>query len=295
MPILKKRYKNKFTIIPNAIFTDPNLNMRDVGLLCFLLHLPENWNFTVNGLVAVLPNDGKDCVTRSLKRIEEAGYLSRCRERLSGGRLGAAIWVISDSPMTDFPAQEMPPQEEPPQIRKNSNKDGSEKENNQTETSDFLPELGRGTRDEENFFTSPHLEEDLSAETEAIYGAKETHDAKAFVSRYIRQTYPAVRQRRHPTIHKSLYIVFARRILDCAIALDLPAEDVESALLTALKTDSESDASLFLLTTSSQLSYWLVRAGIVDVPTTRGTPYDYSQIVEKGNTPFDVDKLFYES
>lgn len=143
MPILKKHHKNKFTIIPNDIFSDANLNLRDVGLLCFLLHLPDDWVFTVNGLVMVIPNEGKDAITSSLKRLEAAGYLTRERERI-GGRYGSAIWHIFDSPMTDFPAQVNAAQENPPLIKKEYNKERNKKEHTQKSEPPLVKNLQDG-------------------------------------------------------------------------------------------------------------------------------------------------------
>lgn len=106
MAILRHHHEASYTVIPNNIFTDQGLSLKDIGLLCFILHLPDGWNFSVNGLASVLPHDGKDGITASLKRIEQAGYLKRDRERDSFGRLAEAVWIVSDTPMTENPAQE---------------------------------------------------------------------------------------------------------------------------------------------------------------------------------------------
>lgn len=117
MAIIRHHHDKEFTIVPNSIFNDKNLNLRDIGLLCYLLHLPNGWEFTVNGLVSILPHDGKDAVTASLKRIEQAGYLIRERRRDENGRMLEAVWTVSDVPMTENPAQVNASQENRPQIK----------------------------------------------------------------------------------------------------------------------------------------------------------------------------------
>lgn len=126
MAIIRHHHEKEFTIVPNSIFNNKNLNLRDIGLLCFLLHLPDGWEFTVNGLVSILPHDGKDAVTASLKRIEQAGYLLRERRRDENGRMLEAVWTVSDVPMTENPAQVKTAQEYPSQIKNIQDKESKE-------------------------------------------------------------------------------------------------------------------------------------------------------------------------
>ena len=106
MSILRHHHDTSYTVIPNDILNDKRLSLKDIGLLCFILHLPDGWNFSVNGLASILPHDGRDSISSGLKRIEQAGYLKRDRERDSVGRLAEAVWIVSDTPMTENPAQE---------------------------------------------------------------------------------------------------------------------------------------------------------------------------------------------
>lgn len=98
MPIIKHKHDTGFTIIPNALLRDKNLSMRDVGILCSMLSLPDEWDFSVAGLCEFFPNDGKTAITSSLKAIESAGYLRRTWIRDSKGRIIECIWEISDRP-----------------------------------------------------------------------------------------------------------------------------------------------------------------------------------------------------
>ena len=116
MPIIRHTHKNFFTILPHKLVRDENLTLRDVGLLCYMLSMSNDWVFSINGLTAVLPNDGKDAVSSSLNRLEQAGYLRRTRLR-NNGKLGDSLWQVSDEPIfrqeqdlpeTDFPAQVNP-------------------------------------------------------------------------------------------------------------------------------------------------------------------------------------------
>lgn len=109
MPILRHEHKTDYTVIPNNLIRDNRLSVRDVGLLCVMLSLPDDWSFSVNGLVSMFQHDGRDGISASLKRIEEAGYLRREQTR-EKGKLGAVVWIVSDtpSPCTDLPCTVLP-------------------------------------------------------------------------------------------------------------------------------------------------------------------------------------------
>jgi len=83
MAYLRNSTQGGFTIINNSIFHDKRLNLKDRGLLCTLISLPDNWEFSVNGLAASL-EDGRDSIKASLNRLEEFGYLKRTEERIKG-------------------------------------------------------------------------------------------------------------------------------------------------------------------------------------------------------------------
>lgn len=83
-------YRDKYSIIPNEVFIDRHLDYRAKGLLCTIFSLPNNWDFSILGLVElVTPRDknneviksekgeGKDAVRVSLQLLERRGYLER--------------------------------------------------------------------------------------------------------------------------------------------------------------------------------------------------------------------------
>lgn len=118
MAILRHKHESNFTVIPNGIFNDSRLNSRDIGILCFMLHLPDGWDFSIKGLAKVMPNDGKSAIEASLKRIANAGYLKRKRVFDDKGKIKDYIWILSDEPQPDFPDVENPELDNPSQINK---------------------------------------------------------------------------------------------------------------------------------------------------------------------------------
>ncbi len=111
MPIIRHKHTQAFTVLPNALLRDPRFNLRDIGLLAFMLSLPDDWVFSVSGLAEILPQDGKNAVAKSLTALEAAGYLKRGQSRTASGQVGSAVWTVSDtpSPQPDLPTT-VPPE-----------------------------------------------------------------------------------------------------------------------------------------------------------------------------------------
>ena len=58
----------------NAHLRDKRLSLKAVGLLSIVLSLPDDWHYTINGLVGSV-KDGKDSVESAIKELKKNGYL----------------------------------------------------------------------------------------------------------------------------------------------------------------------------------------------------------------------------
>lgn len=65
---------SNFTTIDNGIFQDRRLTNSARGLLVLMLSLPNDWDFSVKGLVAIC-KEGERAVKSSLRELKELGYL----------------------------------------------------------------------------------------------------------------------------------------------------------------------------------------------------------------------------
>ena len=57
-----------------------------------LMSLPDNWDFTINGLTKILC-DGRDAISSGLKRLEESGYLVNEQLRVEGKFSGKCLRI----------------------------------------------------------------------------------------------------------------------------------------------------------------------------------------------------------
>ena len=74
--IIRRKHKNRFTQIPNAIFADRRLCIAAKGLLVYLLSRPPNWTVRHDQLQYTL-GIGRKLLTKLLNELAEAGYLDR--------------------------------------------------------------------------------------------------------------------------------------------------------------------------------------------------------------------------
>ena len=67
--------KNKdYTVMSNAHLRDKRLSLKAVGLLSIVLSLPDDWHYTVKGLVGSV-KDGERAVNGALSELKQYGYL----------------------------------------------------------------------------------------------------------------------------------------------------------------------------------------------------------------------------
>ena len=95
MAILKNKTQKNFTMISNNILKDKELSMRDRGVLCTLCSLPDGWNFSINGLSAIVP-DGTSSIRASIENLEKLGYLVRTKTRDSQGHFTSTIEIFTE-------------------------------------------------------------------------------------------------------------------------------------------------------------------------------------------------------
>ena len=189
-----------YTQISNAVFQDKRLNEADVGLLCIMLSLPPDWQFSIAGLCAIRPQSGRDKLAASIKRLENAGYLQRSLRR-DGGKFVRTVWEITDTPPTEKPLTEKPLTDFPKETNTLSNKELNKKELTEKRNTESVPREAR----ERTHFVAPSVEEiesfcsqeQLSIDAQKFvdnYAAKgwtigstPVHDWKALVRKWARE------------------------------------------------------------------------------------------------------------
>lgn len=96
-----------FTVMSNVHLRDMNLSLKAKGLLSIMLSLPENWDYSTNGLIAIV-KDGEATVRTSMKELEANGYLNREAMRGKNGRIIDWVYHIYEVPQMSSNKPEKP-------------------------------------------------------------------------------------------------------------------------------------------------------------------------------------------
>ena len=105
MSIMRIHKTKNFTIMSNFHFKEKGMSLKAKGLLSLMLSLPDDWNYSIAGLVS-LSKDGKDSVMSALAELEEFGYLKRTRLTNSKGQFAGVEYDIFEEPQPKEPVAE---------------------------------------------------------------------------------------------------------------------------------------------------------------------------------------------
>ena len=86
MPVFHVKKTTDYTVMSNHHLRDKSLSLKAKGLLSQILSLPEEWDYTLQGL-AYINREQIDAIRQAVHELERAGYIVRTRERDSRGRL----------------------------------------------------------------------------------------------------------------------------------------------------------------------------------------------------------------
>ena len=109
--------KNKgYTVMSNNHLRNHALSLKAKGLLSQMLSLPDDWDYTLQGL-AQINKESIDAIREAVRELERAGYIKRSRERDGRGCLRGTVYTIYEQPHAEptpeEPAQALPASENP--------------------------------------------------------------------------------------------------------------------------------------------------------------------------------------
>jgi hypothetical protein len=141
--IIRHKHRGRFTMVPNAIFEDPNLSIEAKGLLGYLLSRPPNWQTQQEHLQRTL-QIGRKLLRRCRDELIEAGYIvcdaTQGRDDLN--RFTALNYIVRDIPANSTPGDLEPQRPAPLPRRSNgNNKDEIKKDLNNTLPKSLSPEI----------------------------------------------------------------------------------------------------------------------------------------------------------
>ena len=97
MAVFRVERNTNYTTMSNYHLRDINLSLKAKGLLSVFLSLPDEWHYSISGLMKIT-KEGRDCLTAVIKELEKAGYLVRYQSRDETGKIVGIEYVIYEKP-----------------------------------------------------------------------------------------------------------------------------------------------------------------------------------------------------
>lgn len=127
MATIRVNKTKDFTVMSNYHFREKEMSLKAKGLLSLMLSLPDGWDYSVMGLVA-LSKDGKDSVLSALKELKEFGYVKVTKITDEKGRFAGYDYDIFEKPHEDRPCSDSPRSDSPRSSKPHSSKPNTEKQ-----------------------------------------------------------------------------------------------------------------------------------------------------------------------
>lgn len=95
------RVKSKdYTTISNLFMRDKNISLKAKGLLATILSLPEDWDFSISGICAIV-KEGKTAVYSAIDELKEYKYCTVEVSRDENGRITGNDYTFIENPYAE--------------------------------------------------------------------------------------------------------------------------------------------------------------------------------------------------
>lgn len=216
MAVFRIQKTENYTVMSNTHFKDRRLSLKAMGILSLMLSLPDNWDYSVAGLAAIV-SDGRDSINKALSELEKYGYLERVRVTNEKGQFAGYDYNVyevpktekpyTENPYTENPKTEKPFTENPEQL--NTNTSNTKKSNTKkTSIKAFTPptveEVAAYCRERNNGI-NPESFVDYYESNGWMVGRNKMKDWKAAVRTWERNSYSGQKQQKPQTPNATLY------------------------------------------------------------------------------------------
>jgi len=140
MAVFRVEKSSNYTTMSNYHLQDKTLSLKAKGLLSQILSLPDNWDYSVAGLVKIC-KEGKDCIVTVLQELEQAGYITRRQQRTADGKLAGMEYIIYERPHETAPCPASPYAEKPDAAKPHTGKPSAAKPHTGKPSAENPPQL----------------------------------------------------------------------------------------------------------------------------------------------------------
>jgi len=131
MAIFRIEKNKNYTIMSNYHLKEKEMSLKAKGLLSLMLSLPNNWDYTIEGLVTIC-KENETAIKSTLKELKDFGYLEILKVQNKKGQFEYEYNIYekpqSKKPEVENPAVENPTVENQGQLNTNKQKTNNKKE-----------------------------------------------------------------------------------------------------------------------------------------------------------------------
>lgn len=98
--VFRVEKSREYVVMNNKFLRNKEMSLKAKGLLALCLSLPDDWNYSLNGLCAIV-KESQTAVRSTLKELEKFGHLTRSRQQDKKGQF-VYEYVLYESPHIGF-------------------------------------------------------------------------------------------------------------------------------------------------------------------------------------------------
>lgn len=98
--VFRVEKNREFVVMNNKFLREKDMSLKAKGLLATFLSLPEDWEYSINGLCAIL-KESQTSIRSALKELETFHYLKRNRQKDEKGQF-VYEYIIYETPYSGF-------------------------------------------------------------------------------------------------------------------------------------------------------------------------------------------------
>ena len=109
MSVIRINKNKDYTVMSNYHFKEKNMSLKAKGLLSEMLSLPDNWDYSINGLVAI-NKENESAIKSTLDELKEFGYLiitKKMPNETKSGRIEYIYDIFEESQKQEYKKQEV--------------------------------------------------------------------------------------------------------------------------------------------------------------------------------------------
>ena len=107
MSVIRINKNKDYTVMSNYHFKEKNMSLKAKGLLSEMLSLPDNWDYSISGLVAI-NKENESAIKSTLDELKEFGYLiitKKMPNETKSGRIEYIYDIFEESQKQEYKKQ----------------------------------------------------------------------------------------------------------------------------------------------------------------------------------------------